>query len=141
MAQVMAEVSERFESVIGELLSPHETTELVPAGKALFHEGMTPAGVWYLRSGEVELSFAAKHGQAMAIFIADPGQILGLTSVLSGRAHDSSAVARTTCRTGFIEKSCFLRLLEEQPALWLTVLRMISANINACWDCMRMLKA
>lgn len=130
-----------IESALGELLSPFETIGHVPAGKPLFREGTLPAGVWVLRAGEVELSCSLKNGDALAVQIADAGEILGLTSVVSGRAHDSTATARTSCETGFIEKNRFLRLLEEKPSLWLTVLRMISANVNACWDCMRTLKA
>ncbi|HEX2832831.1 MAG TPA: cyclic nucleotide-binding domain-containing protein [Thermoanaerobaculia bacterium] len=128
-------------SSIADVLSAYETLQHVPAGKPLFREGTLPAGVWVLRAGEVELSCSSKGGDALAMQIADAGEILGLTSVVSGRAHDSTAIARTGCETGFIEKNRFLRLLEEKPGLWLTVLRMISKSINACWDCMRTLKA
>jgi CRP-like cAMP-binding protein len=121
---------------VASMIEPYETIHAFPAGKLLFREGMDPEGVYFLHSGEVELSFSNK-----PMLVMEPGQILGLTCVMSDRAHDCSAVTRSSCVAGFVEKNQFLRLLDEQPALWLTVLRMISTNINACWECMRTLAA
>ena len=134
--------SRRLTSTVDEVLAPYETIQMVPAGKVLFREGNDPRGVYYLHSGEVDLRFSSpKSGQTKTLLIAGPGEILGLTSVMSGYGHDSTATARTACITGFVEKARFLRLLEEKPALWVVVLRMISSNISACWECMRSLAA
>lgn len=131
---------ETYNSLIAEELAPYETIEAWPAGKALFREGDQPAGVYFLHSGEVDLYMsAAKSGESKSLLLVEPGQILGLTSVMSDRPHDSSATTRTDCITGFVENARFLRLLDEKPALWLAVLRMISTNISACWECMRSL--
>ena len=119
-----------------QILEPYETLHAIPAGKVLFREAEQAEGVYVLHSGEVELSFSSK-----PMALAGPGEILGLTTVMSGRAHDSSAVARTACMVGFVEKSVFIRLLDEQPSLWLTVLQMISSNINQCWQSMRAMAA
>jgi CRP-like cAMP-binding protein len=128
----------RSMSTVAEMLAPYEKIEAVPPGRVLFREGTEPEGVYYLHSGEVDLCFSsAKSGTAKSLLLATGGEILGLTCVMSSRAHDCSATTRTTCITGFVEKNRFLRLLDEKPALWLVVLRMISSNINACWDCMR----
>lgn len=127
-------------SVVADLLSPYEKIESWPAGEVLFREGNHPEGVYFLHSGEVDLCFASpRSGEARSFLIAAPGEILGLACVVSGRSHESSATTRTTCITGFIDRNRFLSLLDEKPSLWLTVLRMISTNINACWDCIRTL--
>lgn len=125
-----------MDSPIAQELAPYETIQVWPEGRLLFREGGAPEGVWYLHSGEVELQFSGK-----PMLRAEPGQILGLTSVMSSRPHDSTATTRTPCITGFIEVRRFLALLEEKPTLWLAVLRMISSNISACWECMRGLSA
>ena len=117
-------------------LQPFEKIELWPAGRVMFREGEEPAGVYLIHSGQVDLSFASK-----PLLSAHEGELLGLTSVMSSRPHDSTAVTRTPCTAGFVEKNQFLRLLEEKPQLWLAVLRLISTNINQCWDCMRSLAA
>src|SRR4026207_2423610 len=106
-------------TVASETLAPYEKIELIPPGTVLFREGAETQGVYYLHSGEVDLCFSsARSGEAKSLLIADAGQMLGLSSVMSGRTHDSTATARTTCITGFVEKARFHQLLEEKPALW-----------------------
>lgn len=124
---------------VTETLAPFETTERVPAGKLLFREGDEPRGIYFLHSGEIDLVFSARNGHAKALRVAGPGQILGLSCVVSQRPHDCSATTREGTLVGFVEKDEFRKLLEVTPALWVTVLQMISTDIHACWDCMRTL--
>lgn len=134
--------TETIQTLVAQALAPVETLQSWPAGTVLFREGDQPEGVYFIHSGEVDLSFSSpRSGEAKALLVAGGGQILGLTCVVSGRVHDSSARTRSACVTGFVDKREFLRLLDEMPALWLSVLQMISTNINACWDCMRTLGA
>lgn len=127
-------IMETHHSLIAEELAPYETIDAWPAGTVMFREGTPTGGIYFLHSGEVDLQFSGK-----PMMTAEAGQMLGLTSVMSSRPHESTATTRTDCITGFIEKERFLHLLDEKPALWLAVLRMISSNISACWDCMRSL--
>ena len=120
-------------------LEAYERAERVGKGDVLFREGQDPQGVYVLRSGQVDLVFAAKTGQAKPLRVAEAGQILGLSCIVSRKPHDCTATARSSATVGFIEKTTFQRLLEEQPTLWFKVLQYISAEVNACWDCMRAL--
>ena len=125
---------------MNEELAPYETLEVRAPGTLLFEEGSPVDRIFVVRSGEVEIRFSARRtGETRAMFVAGPGDILGLGSVVGNRCHDCSATTRTTCITGAIDRETFFKLLEEKPGLWLTVLRTISANINACWECMRTL--
>jgi CRP-like cAMP-binding protein len=140
--ETAVERPETHNSLVADTLAPYESIEAFAPGKMLFQEGTQPDGVYFLHSGAVDLCFSSpRSGESKSLLVADAGQILGLTCVVSGRPHDCSATTRTSCITGFIEKHRFLRLLDDHPALWLTVLRMISSNISACWDCMRSLSA
>ena len=105
----------------------------------LFLEGESPAGVYVLRSGEVDLLFGARNGEVKALRVANPVQILGLSAVVMGRPHDCSATARTQCDVGFIEGTDFLRALEEGPAFRFSVLRLLSRDVNSVYDDMRAL--
>ena len=120
---------------MNEQLAPYETLEIWPPATELFHESTPVEKIIVVHSGEVELRFSEKTS-----ILAGPGDMLGLSCVVANRAHDCSAVTRTTCITGSIEKNEFLKLLDGKPDLWLSVLRTISSNINACWDCMRALR-
>ena len=122
-------------------LAAYEIVEGWPAGKILFREGEQPRGIYVVHSGEADLLFSAKAGSSKPLLVMGPGQLLGLSAVVSGRPHDASATARTPLVTGFIEKERFLALLDQLPALWFSVLQMLSSDINACYDCMRALNA
>ena len=117
-------------------LATYELVEGWPAGKVLFREGEQPRGVYVVHSGEADLLYRSKSLQTVGA-----GHILGLSSVVSARPHDSAATARTPIVTGFIEKERFLNLLDQLPSLWFSVLQMLSNDINSCYDCMRTLNA
>jgi len=105
----------------------------------LFSEGQIPDGVYVLHAGAVELVFAPRAGQPKPLRVVNPGRILGLSSVVMRHPHDCSAVARTECEVGFVEREEFLRSIEKTPAIWLSVLRMLSTDVNAVYDDMRSL--
>jgi len=116
-----------------------ERLEHRAAGETLFIEGEVPAGVYVLHAGDVELVFAPREGEPKPLRVVNPGRILGLSSVVMQHPHDCSAIARTECEVGFVEREEFLRSLEKTPAIWLSVLRMLSTDVNAVYDDMRAL--
>jgi CRP-like cAMP-binding protein len=108
----------------------------VAAGHVLFEEGERAAGVYILHSGEVELATVLE-GRPTRVRTARAGEILGLMAVLSGRTHLSSAVAATPCEVGFIEAEEFRKLIDESPAVWFSILRQLSQDVNASYDILR----
>jgi CRP-like cAMP-binding protein len=108
----------------------------IAAGRVLFEEGEQPAGVYIVHSGEVALS-TVLDGRKTRIRTARAGEILGLMAVISGRAHLSSAVAASPCEVGFIEVGEFRSLIDESPAVWFSVLRQLSQDVNASYDVIR----
>jgi CRP-like cAMP-binding protein len=125
---------------VAQELAPYERLEVHPPGTRLFAEGDEPAGIYYLHSGEVDLCFAANRDEPpRPLITCAAGQMLGLTALVTHRRHDSTATTSSTCIVGYLEAARFLQLLDEKPALWLTILQLISTNINTCWDCMRSL--
>ena len=108
----------------------------IAVGRVLFEEGEQPAGVYILHSGEVALS-TILDGHETRMRTARAGEILGLMAVVSGRAHLSSAVATSLCEVGFIEAGDFRKLVNESPAMWFSVLRQLSQDVNASYDVIR----
>lgn len=129
------------QSIVAEAVAPHERIEVWPPGQQLFHEGDQVAGVYLLHSGEVDICCSSpRSGEAKSLFVVQAGEILGLSCIVGNRPHDCSATTRSSCITGFVQTNQFLKVLDEKPDLWLSVLRMISSNINSCWDCMRSMR-
>lgn len=118
-------------------LAEHATLERYSAGRTLFREGDYPRGVYIVYNGKVDLIFSGKKGSTKALQVAEDGQILGLSCVVSHRCHDCSATAKTDCELGFISRETFLRQIERDPSLWFAVLQLLSQDVNSCYDCMR----
>jgi len=114
-----------------------QNVEIWPAGRTLFYEGEDPRGVYLIHSGTIDLVFSAKDGRAKALRVARGGQIIGLSSVFSRRTHDYTATVRSTCEVGFVDAATFRRLLDNSPTIWFSVLRLLSEDVNSCYDCMR----
>jgi len=114
-----------------------QSVEVWPAGRTLFYEGEDPRGVYLIHSGTIDLVFSAKDGRAKALRVARGGQIIGLSSVFSRRSHDYTATVRSTCEVGFVDAATFQRLLDSSPAIWFSVLRLLSEDVNSCYDRMR----
>jgi CRP-like cAMP-binding protein len=128
-------------TLIADPLPEQQVSEPYPAGFLLFSEGDEPRGVYIVYSGEVDLVFSGRNGNAKPLRIAGIGQILGLSCVVSGRPHDCSATTRTECNLGFIDSQTFLQQIDHSPAVWFTVLQLLSEDVNACYDCMRTITA
>jgi len=88
-----------------------------------------------IHSSSVDLIFSAKDGRAKTLRVAHTGQILGLSSVFSHRPHDYTATARSTSDLGFVDEVAFHKLLETSPALLFGVLRLLSEDVNSCYEC------
>lgn len=106
------------------------------ANTVLFHEGEIPAGVYILHSGQVDLVHERTDGAERG-HTPRAGEILGLSAVISGRAHLSTAVAGTLCEVGFIGREEFRSLIDDNPAIWFRVLRQLSQDVNESYDVIR----
>lgn len=129
------------QSIIETTLAEHETLVRIAKGETLFREGERPRGVYVLHSGTVHLLFAPRNGAAKPLREAQPGQILGLSCVVTDRHHDCTAVAAEPCEVAFIEREDFMRALDDSPAVWFSVLQVLSSDVNAVYDDMRVLAA
>jgi CRP/FNR family transcriptional regulator, cyclic AMP receptor protein len=129
------------QSIIETTLAERETLMRFGTGETLFREGEQPQGVYVVHSGTVHLLFAARNGPAKPLREAQPGQILGLSCVVTQRHHDCTAIAAEPCEVAFIERDDFLRALDDSPTVWFSVLRVLSSEVNAVYDDMRVLAA
>lgn len=107
-----------------------QTTRFCSKGQELFLEGQAPQGIYILYSGCVELFVTDAHGRQVALGRALPGDILGLSAVLSGKYHEETAVADITCQTGFVKCADFLRFLDHHPEAAFWVVQLLSDRVT-----------
>ena len=104
-----------------------------PKGAVLFLEGQEPRGVFVVCKGRIKMSICARDGKTLIQNIAQPGEILGLSAVLSGKPYELSAEAIEPCVVSFVKRSNFLRFLKQYPDACFKVVEQLGAKYQtAC---------
>ncbi|WP_263358867.1 Crp/Fnr family transcriptional regulator [Acidicapsa ligni] len=85
---------------------------MLPSGGILFSEGRTPQWVSVLCSGQVKLSKSSKDGKTFLVRIAKPGDVLGLSAVLSGTPYEVTAQAIEPVQMKCFHRDEFLHFLQ-----------------------------
>jgi CRP/FNR family transcriptional regulator, cyclic AMP receptor protein len=96
-----------------------------PRGSVLFVEGQAPRGVFILCNGRVKLFGTSPSGKALIFRIAEPGEIIGLPSTLSGKQYELTAEALEPIQANFIRRDDFLSFLREHGDAALKVAQML----------------
>ncbi len=99
-------------------------------GSTIFMEGQPPRGVYLLCAGRVKLSTYSEEGKAIILRIAEAGEVLGLSAVISGRPYEKTAQATDSCRVSFIKKSSFLDFVQTHHEAALNALKQLSSNYH-----------
>src|SRR5262245_16860334 len=84
-----------FEGELGKSFEALKNTTVFPKGALLFVEGQTPTGVFMLCSGRVKLMTCSSDGKGLITRIAEGGEMLGLSAVISGREYMATAETLT----------------------------------------------
>lgn len=100
-------------------------------GECLFIEGQPSHGIYMLCSGRVKLSTCSKDGKVVILHIAEPGEVLGLSSSVSDSFHIATAEASEPCRVNFIRNRDFLNFLEHNAEASLNAVKLLSRNYDS----------
>jgi len=111
-----------------------QKTKVCPKGFDFFLEGQSPLGIYILYAGRVELSVTDIHGRQMVLGLALPGDVLGLSAVVSGKNHEETAEAAVPSQTGFIKCNDFLHFLNHHPEAAFWVVQLLSEQVTATLD-------
>jgi CRP-like cAMP-binding protein len=108
--------------------SSHLTT--YPGGAILFVEGQKPRGAFVLCSGKVKLSTTSREGKVLILKIVEPGEVMGLSAVISGEAYEITAETLGPCLVNFVEREGLLRLMEQSGELGLRSAQAVSREFQ-----------
>jgi CRP/FNR family transcriptional regulator, cyclic AMP receptor protein len=92
---------------------------------ALFAEEQEPSRILFLLEGTVKLSLNSITGGRLIIGMAGPGEILGLTSAVTGFPYDVTAETQFPCKIAPIPRQSFLDFLIRYPVACLNVARQL----------------
>jgi CRP/FNR family transcriptional regulator, cyclic AMP receptor protein len=88
-------------------------SSLHPRGRVLFNEGEPARGVYILRSGRATVSISSSEGRVVMLRLAQPGDVLGVNSVLQDSTYDTTVKTLESCRTEFVSRSEFIERVKQ----------------------------
>lgn len=104
-----------------------------PAGARLFLENEPAKGIYLLCSGKVKLSVSSKSGKTLILQLARPGEILGLSSTMSGIPYEVSAETLYPSQVSFIRREDFISFIGRYPEAYQAVIRQLNSQYaSAC---------
>jgi CRP/FNR family transcriptional regulator len=104
-----------------------------PGGVPLFHEGNRPRGAFIVCSGRVKLSTTSREGKVLILKVAGPGEILGLSAVISGSAYETTAETVGPCQVNFVERESLIRMIEGNTEMSLRSIRFLSTEFQSVY--------
>lgn len=108
-----------------------------PEGAVLFVEKQEARGVFLLCEGSVKLTINSSEGKTLILKIAKPGEVLGLTSVLSGQTYEVTAETMHPSHVAFIRRADFLRFVGQYPEVSQAIVRQLSASYKGACEQLR----
>jgi CRP/FNR family transcriptional regulator len=113
--------------------SGHSHLTTYPGGAILFVAGQMPRGAFVLCSGKVKLSTTSKEGKVLVLKMAEPGEIIGLSAMISGEAYEVTAETVGPCLVNLVEREGLLRLMERSGELGLRSALAVSREFQSAY--------
>lgn len=108
-----------------------------PANWVLFSETQPSAGIILILEGEVKLSMNSSDGRRLSLRIARAGEVLGLSSTLSGIPYEVTADTLYPVKVAHVTRTAFLQFLNRHPDAYQTVAREMARRFNSACDQLR----
>jgi len=108
-----------------------------PGGALIFMEGETPRGVYILCQGRAKVLTTNSEGRTLILKIAQPGEILGLNSVLAGRPQEFTVETWQPSQLAFISREDFLAFIREYGDACLRVAQHLGRDCHTAYDFIR----
>jgi CRP/FNR family transcriptional regulator len=104
-----------------------------PGGAILFVEGQTPRGGYVLCSGKVKLSATSREGKVLILKVAEPGEALGLSAVISGTPYEVTAETTVPCQVNFIDREALMKMLDKYGELGMHTAQALSREFQSAY--------
>lgn len=108
------------------------------SGMVLFSETQAASGIYVVLEGEIKLSINSPDGRRLSFRIAKAGEVLGLSSALSGGAYEMTADTLYPAKIAHISQQVFLQFMSRHPAVYQSVAREMVRTYNAACEQLRM---
>jgi CRP/FNR family cyclic AMP-dependent transcriptional regulator len=90
---------------------------VVPAGTILISAQVPGEAVYFVIQGSVKVQLFRENGVEITLALLGPGDIVGETSLVTGRGRSAHVITRESTTLLWMERRAFLRSLELSPML------------------------
>lgn len=108
-------------------------TNAYPKGSTLFMQGQNANGVYILCQGKVKISTCSRDGKVIILHIAEPGEVLGLSSAVSNSVHIGTAEVLESCQVNFVKTDEFLNFLQKNTEACLSAVKQLGQNYQTAY--------
>jgi CRP/FNR family transcriptional regulator len=108
-------------------------TSVYPKGTLLFVEGQPCRGLFVLCSGKAKLTASSRQGRSVIVRVANPGEVLGLSAVVSNSAYEVSAETLGPAEANFLPRDRFIRFLQNHAEVSLQVAHCLSTELQRAY--------
>jgi CRP/FNR family cyclic AMP-dependent transcriptional regulator len=108
-----------------------------PVGAIIFMEGQGARGVYILCQGRAKLMTANSDGRTLILKIAQPGEGLGLNSVITGKPYEMTAEILQPSQLTFIAREDFLKFIGEHGEACLHFAQHLSRDCHSAYELIR----
>lgn len=116
-----------------------KATSVYPKGALLCLEGQPPRGIFVLCTGRAKLSTTSTGGKSIILRIAEPGEVLGLTSVVENIPYEATIETLEPTQANFISRADFIRFIEQHSEVGMKVAHQLTHNCKCAYDEIRSL--
>lgn len=124
-----------------ELLRDISVTRQMPAGSNLFLDGDEPLGVFFVLDGRVDLSVANRVGRTRQVCMGGTGDVLGLSSTITGKPLDCRADVIEDATLQFVPREALLEFIRISPEAHLEIVKILSLDIGRCYEVLKSIDA
>lgn len=108
-----------------------------PEGSVVFLEGQEARGVYVLCQGRAKMMTTNADGKSLILKIAEPGTILGLHSVISGKPHEVTVETLQPSQLAYVRREDFLRFLNEHGDACLRAAEHLARDCQSAYEVIR----
>lgn len=120
-------------------LSAMRQQSFFPPGALLFVEGEPPRGLFILCTGQAKMRASSKDGKNITLRVVDPGEILGLSSVVANSPYPVTAETLAPSQVNFLPRPEFLQFLRTHAEVSVRVAEHLSMELHKAWEQTRLL--
>jgi CRP/FNR family transcriptional regulator len=110
-----------------------------PEGSLLFMEGEAARGVHILCQGRVKLLTTNSDGKTFILKIAQPGEIFGLNSIVTGRPHEVTVETMQPSQFAYVSREDFLKFIKDNGDACLRVVQQLGQECHSAYEVIRSL--